>query len=89
MLVCLLTVVLLQWMTKLLVTLCEVMIELPHLCFSADLTDSCALNDCMLNGHRERLMVNVAGLYVKKKTKKNSAAVELCGALPYLEPKPN
>lgn len=88
MLVCLLTVVLLQWMTKLLVTLCEVMIELPHLCFSADLTDSCALNDCMLNGHREGLMVNVAGLYVKKKTL-NSAAVELCGALPYLEPKPN
>lgn len=72
-------------MTKLLVTLCEVMIELPHLCFSADLTDSCALNDCMLNGHREGLMVNVAGLYVKK----NFAAVELCGALPYLEPKPN
>lgn len=62
------------------------MIELPHLCFSADLTDSCALNDCMLNGQREGLMVNVAGLYVKKKT---SAAVELCGALPYLEPKPN
>lgn len=30
-------------------------------------------------------MVNVAGLYVKKKT---FAAVELCGALPYLEPKP-
>lgn len=86
MLVCLLTVVLLQWMTKLLVTLCEVMIELPHLCFSADLTDSCALNDCMLNGHREGLMVNVTGLYVKKKT---FAAVELCGALPYLEPKPN
>lgn len=54
-------------MTKLLVTLCEVMIELPHLCFSADLTDSCALNDCMLNGQREGLMVNVAGLYVKKK----------------------
>lgn len=73
-------------MTKLLVTLCEVMIELPHLCFSADLTDSCALNDCMLNGHREGLMVNVAGLYVKKKT---FAAVELCRALPYLEPKPN
>lgn len=86
MLVCLLTVVLLQWMTKLLVTLCEVMIELPHLCFSADLTDSCALNDCMLNGHREGLMVNVAGLYVKKKP---FAAVELCRALPYLEPKPN
>lgn len=86
MLVCLLTVVLLQWMTKLLVTLCEVMIELPHLCFSADLTDSCALNDCMLNGQREGLMVNVAGLYVKKKT---FAAVELCRALPYLEPKPN
>lgn len=85
MLVCLLTVVLLQWMTKLLVTLCEVMIELPHLCFSADLTDSCALNDCMLNGHREGLMVNVAGLYVKKPF----AAVELCRALPYLEPKPN
>lgn len=85
MLVCLLTVVLLQWMTKLLVTLCEVMIELPHLCFSADLTDSCALNDCMLNGQREGLMVNVAGLYVKKKF----AAVELCRALPYLEPKPN
>lgn len=74
-------------MTKLLVTLCEVMIELPHLCFSADLTDSCALNDCMLNGHREGLMVNVAGLYVKRK--KTFAAVELCGALPYLEPKPN
>lgn len=54
-------------MIKLLVILCEVMIELFYLCFLVDLIDSCVFNDCMFNGYREGLMVNVVGLYVKKK----------------------
>lgn len=53
-------------MIKLLVILCEVMIELFYLCFLVDLIDSCVFNDCMFNGYREGLMVNVVGLYVKK-----------------------
>lgn len=50
--------------------------------FSADLTDSCALNDCMLNGQRER---GVDGKCSRTVRKKKLVAIELCGALPFLE----
>lgn len=69
-------------MIKLLVILCEVMIELFYLCFLVDLIDSCVFNDCMFNGYREGLMVNVVGLYVKKKI---FVVVEFCGVFFYLE----
>lgn len=69
-------------MIKLLVILCEVMIELFYLCFLVDLIDSCVFNDCMFNGYREGLMVNVVGLYVKKKI---FVVVEFCRVFFYLE----
>lgn len=54
----------------------------PLVFFSADLTDSCALNDCMLNGQRER---GVDGKCSRTVRKKKLVAIELCGALPFLE----
>lgn len=69
-------------MIKLLVILCEVMIELFYLCFLVDLIDSCVFNDCMFNGYREGLNGKCSRIVCKKKI---FVVVEFCRVFFYLE----